>query len=76
MAALEAAIQQVSVNEPMNLLRPRDAGALGGRVKPGHGDGLVIQPGQAWVIIAIEKPNARQDREQWCFSGWSDSLPL
>jgi hypothetical protein len=39
MAALEAATQPASVSERKDsLFAPANAGALGGRVKPGHGD--------------------------------------
>src|SRR6516164_10395483 len=38
MAALEAATQPARVRAPNNSSAPADAGALGGRVKPGHGE--------------------------------------
>jgi len=38
MAALEAATQPAHVSAPNDSFAPADAVALGGRVKPGHGD--------------------------------------
>ena len=38
MAALEAATQPASVSERKDSYTPADAGVLGGRVKPGHGE--------------------------------------
>jgi hypothetical protein len=38
MAALEAATQLASVSEREDVFAPADAVALGGRVKPGHGE--------------------------------------
>jgi hypothetical protein len=38
MAALEAATQPARVRAPSDSLAPAGAGALGGRVKPGHGE--------------------------------------
>jgi hypothetical protein len=38
MAALEAATQPASVSERKESSAPADADALGGRVKPGHGE--------------------------------------
>ena len=38
MAALEAATQPASDGERKDFSTPADTGALGGRVKPGHGD--------------------------------------
>jgi hypothetical protein len=40
MAALEATTQPASVSERKDSFAPAGAGALGGRVKPGHGDGF------------------------------------
>jgi hypothetical protein len=36
MAALEAATHPARVYAPIETLSPADAGAMGGRVKPGH----------------------------------------
>ena len=38
MAALEAATQLASVRAKKTQFAPAEAGALGGRVKPGHGE--------------------------------------
>lgn len=40
MAALEAATHPARVGAPKRLFAPADAGAMGGRVKPGHDDGF------------------------------------
>ena len=38
MAGLDPATQQASVNERCESFAPADAGALGGRLKGGHGE--------------------------------------
>jgi hypothetical protein len=39
MAGFKPATQLASVSERKDSLAPADAGGLGGRVKPGHGEG-------------------------------------
>jgi hypothetical protein len=40
MAALEAATQPASISERRDFFARTDVRALGGRVKPGHGEGV------------------------------------